>query len=691
MDVEEVQSLPLSVPLYSSFAVTWSEDDCVSVLTPKGTYVLVLRPTAYDFLPIFDYKRYWIASQQKIPTEKLGIDPNKIINKLEKDDFYNLAADINLSPNLEATDPITPSVSQVAWSSRGMVNFGRCMMAVLTNTGLVTFHYLRNSKWNMCSDFSKTLRAHFEKCWEQDSKDVRLLNASKQLNFLKKRVIQMKTTVVGWSHMFFEANSSVSYFITGQANGEIMIWKIPALSGEQSKIEPIFVNCFESKLMRMTSLLWLSIEGSKGFLIAGDISGIIKLFRLRLNPDNPNDVELVGDMDIWPEYDNIPVKNIKLLSGGANLSDVQIVAIKGNFVVVVSLGDDGVPAHRASLLVGKFCISGCEILGNASVILASQSGSMTKVNITKAGDGGINLDAIELKSNIDLSDKLCHGFGASRNKMIGIMLNSIYKPFDHLVLRDPTTAVLFTMEFMPNPLTLLLKNPSFSLTNHWDCVETLRVQVARGRYSTTVVNTENLLSQSPYQLSCSLWIYQIITKYRSQGNELSDETSKTVRRLEDAIFAHHAIKILQNLPTSDIKSFSDSQLLSFGLFYKWMKIYLSQSDEDMQHIRSLLHTISDLEDFSLLPMEEKCDLCGGNVEMKHWKNAQCDTNISRADAGCQGTGHCIPRCSMSLIQCSSFPYRICRVCHALANKNLVHTDEPICIFCHGLLQLDDRL
>ncbi|XP_046390791.1 T-cell immunomodulatory protein isoform X2 [Ischnura elegans] len=40
MDVEEVQSLPLSVPLYSSFAVTWSEDDCVSVLTPKGTYVL---------------------------------------------------------------------------------------------------------------------------------------------------------------------------------------------------------------------------------------------------------------------------------------------------------------------------------------------------------------------------------------------------------------------------------------------------------------------------------------------------------------------------------------------------------------------------------------------------------------------------------------------------------------------------
>ncbi|XP_071445783.1 T-cell immunomodulatory protein isoform X2 [Hetaerina americana] len=40
MDAEEVQSLPLTVPLSSPFAVAWSEDDSVSVLTPRGTYVL---------------------------------------------------------------------------------------------------------------------------------------------------------------------------------------------------------------------------------------------------------------------------------------------------------------------------------------------------------------------------------------------------------------------------------------------------------------------------------------------------------------------------------------------------------------------------------------------------------------------------------------------------------------------------
>ncbi|XP_071445784.1 uncharacterized protein [Hetaerina americana] len=650
----------------------------------------VLQPTANDFIPIFDFKRYWIAVEQKVPTENLGVDPNHIINKLEKDDFYTLAVDINLSPNLEATDPITPFISQVAWSCKGMVNYGRCIFATLTNTGLVCLYYLRNSKWIICLEFSRPLREFLEGCWEKEPRDLCLLSAPKQLNYLKRRALQMKTTVIGWSQTFSGANSVFSYFLMGQANGDIIIWKLPVLSVKESKIVPKFIMTFKSKLVRLTCLSWHTLSGSKGILTAGDHCGIIRLFNLQLNPMNTVELELVNEVDIWPDPDNIPVKMLKCLGDGSNLSDRCITAVKGNFFVLMSLNDDGTVAHRTSLHVGKFSITGCEIVNNSTIVLASQNGCMTRVDINKEENKEINVDVKELTSSIDLSDKICHGFGASHNKMIWIMVNSIYKPFDHLILRYPTTAVLFTLGFIPDPLSILKKNPTLCLTNYWDCFETLRILVARGKYSTAEVNTENLLSQSIYQLCCSLWTFQIISKYRSQGSELTDEMNKTIRRLEDAIFAHHAYSVLQKLSSSDLKCLSESHLQSFGLFYKWMQKFVSECEDNAEHIKSLLNLISNQDGFSLLPLKEMCSLCGENVEMKHWKNAQCDADVSHQEGSCQGTGHCMPRCSISLIQCS-VPYRICNVCSALANQNLVHMDNPVCIFCHGNLNLDDRV
>uniref|UniRef100_A0A1B6E6T9 Uncharacterized protein n=1 Tax=Clastoptera arizonana TaxID=38151 RepID=A0A1B6E6T9_9HEMI len=54
-------------------------------------------------------------------------------------------------------------------------------------------------------------------------------------------------------------------------------------------------------------------------------------------------------------------------------------------------------------------------------------------------------------------------------------------------------------------------------------------------------------------------------------------------------------------------------------------------------------------------------------------------------------GHKIPRCSLSLIQCNEVPYFICGQCGVLAHSLSVEECGKICVFCNGILKVDEEV
>ncbi|KAG8212785.1 hypothetical protein J437_LFUL019753 [Ladona fulva] len=77
--------------------------------------------------------------------------------------------------------------------------------------------------------------------------------------------------------------------------------------------------------------------------------------------------------------------------------------------------------------------------------------------------------------------------------------------------------------------------------------------------------------------------------------------------------------------------------------------------------------------------------------MNSWRNAECEKVLPKEGDENKTSGHCVSRCSLSLIQCLDLPYRICYICGALAREKLIHDDVPVCVFCNGRMCVDDRV
>ncbi|KAG8229489.1 hypothetical protein J437_LFUL010063 [Ladona fulva] len=528
---------------------------------------------------------------------------------MEKEDYYETVANYSLSPNLENTEDSPPHPVQVAWSDKDMLAYNRCIFGSLTNYGLVTLHILRNSQWIVILNLSEEIIKLYEKDWDDHPS-----SPYDQFFTLKDRVSQVKSATICWSSKFGKVNGWYSYFLTGQTNGDILVWKIPSVVNEEFQSEPKYLCRFNVDLKRMCTLNWFSISPTKVVITVGDLKGIIKLYEVTLEPKDPDKFIVKYLLDIWPESDNISVKKVVCLGEGHNLRDKFFVAFKGNFLVVMSVSDDGALIDKTSRHMGGFNVVGCAHMNENSLMLTTQQGNMIKVKISKSCNDKIDLNVAEFKSNIDMSEKLCFGLVSSSNKMIWLMANSIYKPHDHLVLREPTNIVLFTMNSHSNPVAVLRNNPSKSLTTYWDCLELFRVFLTRGKEFQVGIKTESLSSLSMYELCCNLWKLTIRTKIESQENECPAEMKALLRSTEDAIFLKRAHQVLQKLLSADESTLTNEQIISFGLYYKWLKNYIDECHEkDKIVLQTLLNSLEKEVSFLASIPEEKCALCGENI------------------------------------------------------------------------------
>ncbi|PNF28018.1 hypothetical protein B7P43_G13849 [Cryptotermes secundus] len=410
MELEEIHTLALSPAVAASFAALWSDDDKISVITEKGLHVMELVPDPDGAQQVLELRRSWVKPCDYFPTSETGIDYNSLIWKLDQQDAYRLILDTCLAPNLTTTKSVAPYITQVAWSPAGMLQYGRCLLASLTNYGCVLVHMPQSKQWSTMVDISSLWSKHCSENWGDDG------DINGDISILQSRAEKLKATAITWGNIMSDGDRTYSYLMVGLLNGVIVVWQINAVTVRSRKCElqPKILLQFETKMYNITTLHWRVIDDQTGWLCAGDVRGIVKMLSLSKVQDK---LQCMSSTEVWPHSDRIQVT--KLLTLPCNVienSPVTVVAIKGGFVVAVALDMDGTVVATWPYMVGNLSVTGVVLLDQHSLLVLTHSGSFNILRVVKTG---VNL-SLEAKvlSPIKIPKSAYYGITASANKAI---------------------------------------------------------------------------------------------------------------------------------------------------------------------------------------------------------------------------------------------------------------------------------
>uniref|UniRef100_A0A1B6MNN9 Transcription factor IIIC 90kDa subunit N-terminal domain-containing protein n=1 Tax=Graphocephala atropunctata TaxID=36148 RepID=A0A1B6MNN9_9HEMI len=679
MLLTELQTYSLTHMANVPFSSASSGDNSFSFITEKGLDILEMAPDPKSVSPSLSCRRYVIRSSGDLPTSDLGILPKDILPHLDRELAYSLISDITLSPSLTRTlSPVpVPRLSQ--WSPVGILPNHRCVLAVLTDMGSLCLYMMADNEYQQKTDISKLWLRECRLTWGSQPRDY-----VQRLAELRHRAEMVKITGMCWME---ETQGGAGWLATASKSGLVSLWQVRVSVTNPLDLDVFLVTQFNSELKIVTTLHWIPLSSGNSLLTAASWDGRLRCFTLSPAPipgAPPPDAPPIASVpavlstyELWTEQDKIAVAH---MTSWPWQDGMLLLAVKGAFIIAFYLDRDGEQRCYCAYRSCDTSINGLSQLSTDEILIATRSSRFTRLSVSLACDGKLKLGSDNVESYINISHMGCYGFNTTRNRVICFILLSVNQSYDHLRLREPTQVVVCSLSGQLEPQTVL-QEPHRPISQLWDCLELLRVQMLQKTVVAQLSYTRSALDNMTIdQLTSTLWWLTFATA--SEDDEQKHSSLSQLRcEVEMLVTSCHFFKRISTLLGSPPDSLSTFQLQSLGLLHKWLTKLQNLPEEFATTLitgKTLLQQLEALE--HKVPSKEFCSICGNEVsELRELFYSECSE------------GHRLPRCSLSLVQCCQLPYFICAQCGALAHPVAVEECGIICNLCGGVLRVDEEI
>ncbi|XP_024939468.1 uncharacterized protein LOC107266451 isoform X2 [Cephus cinctus] len=592
--------------------------------------------------------------------------------KMKKEEVYSLLMDEALTPCIPSISDSTPFITTTEWSPSGLMHPSKCLLGIVTSVGAAVVLFNISTSWYQLIDVSSLWYTQIQETFPSyftNSSDIKISHS-----VLTKNLRRLQATCITWSKLFTSNNSCYAYFSTAYRSSDLAVWKVFKVSHQALDATPTLVYTMQTNVDSKINLMTFNtLKNNKHLLIIGYINGLIHGVLL-------NETEGTLKMQSCQKYyncaDRISVNCIELLHQDQYVSNILIT--KGSILIFLKLNSDGILLDMQHIQLGTFSISGLTVTGKDQAYITTQDGALISLYIqnTKITTKRINHST----SQAQLQQYL--GLSCSPNKILFVNVTSPNSMYDHLVIREPSKVSLFTLEAKEfDPVSLLYENPSRTLKNHWDCLETIRLTAAKSENFSKVFPKvpTNLESLPLYELRIAMWISTMLDICKKKDLLKRSQIVVEISEAQPLVFIHCAIDILERLKKKT--SLSKDNKICIRLLRSYLEVYLAgeEDDEDTNLTQLVKETLKDTAHMST-PENELCTLCGEVISDLSWNVTRCPS------------GHQIPRCARSLLQISSVQYRSCPFCGLLLHPWLDEEyEEPLCPYCQVPALYDGRV
>ncbi|KYN20265.1 PREDICTED: uncharacterized protein LOC108760668 [Trachymyrmex cornetzi] len=659
METEELCSINISPLVGNPFAIQWSSDNHISIITEKGVHVLELQPSPMSPNPIFKFSRSFIYHLDALPACALKSEVDSSIWDMIREEIYSLLMNDVITPKLDGVIDKSPKIVKVSWSPKNLISPGQCILAILNSAGAVELlHKVSNNWYSICDVLSLRLKiiedeikAGLNKSNCHENQSARIVESVKKL----------QACSMTWSKLFKTKDTSFGYFSVAYCNGDIVIWKVLKISDFTKSLQPIFFGLIHlNHVSKVNVLCWTTIKANEHLIVVGYFDGTICGIKLT-DKDNSLQILLVQK---YVESDCMAVNYLYIIP--QDELNIQIFAVKGSFVLVLCISTTGELKNMRYLHIQGFTITGVVPIIAQQFLISTQDSHIFIINILN------DLVSINIKSHLPQERVQYFGLAHSPNKVIFVNLTSPNMVYDHLVTREPSIMHIFTLKSkFCDPVSII--NDSTNLGNIWDCMEIFRLKAIKAKDPSTIFHpiSKNLESLSLYQLQVSMWmtvIMNVCTTKKPIPNMDHIRESKITEALP-LIFLHSACTYLKKLMKKSV--LSEDQMFTVFLLRQYLEIYKGiPSIEDSKN-KNTNQRIQEILNMTMFysNQTEKCNLCGERID-GIWHIRACPR------------GHKLPRCCMTLLQITLLEYRVCPICSQIFHPSLEDIyEEPQCQFC----------
>ena len=326
-----------------------------------------------------------------------------------------------------------------------------------------------------------------------------------------------------------------------------------------------------------------------------------------------------------------------------------------------------------------FLFSGLTVISKDQILINTQDGRLSILTIENK-----KITSEEIKTDLPKTYSQYLGLADSWNKILFATVTSPNAMYDHLVVREPSTLYIFSIESHHfDPFEVLQKNETSSLLNHWDCITAIGMKLSKSLISLESINKipNNFESLSVYNLRIIMWLSVLANVFQKKKSQVDfSEVSDELIEIRSLISLYSASAYLIAIATkSDI---SAEQRLAARFLRTYLEVYVAgEMDEEettaCRNAQRALKFSCKIETFG----PEVCTLCKKAIVDLPWKMKKCPS------------GHKLPRCAVTLLQITSEKYRSCPICKQIFHLCLdeEYPEGPRCLFCDVPVLYDFRV
>ncbi|KAL0107472.1 hypothetical protein PUN28_014652 [Cardiocondyla obscurior] len=656
METEDLCSVNIFPLVTNPFAVQWSPDNQISIITEKGVHILQLEPSPMSPNPTFKFARSFIYPSDTFPSCAFTNNPDSSAWNLIRQDIYSLLINDEILPKLNGVIEAFPRITQTSWSPKNLISPSQCVLAILSSTGAIELLYKVSNNWYSICDVSilrlkmieDEIKVNFSGTYKNtNSQNVKIADSLRKL----------QACAMTWSPLFKIGETSFAYFSVAYCDGDILIWKVPRISNFTKSLELTIVNTINlNGVLKANVLCWVTINVHEHLIVVGYLDGRICGIKLTDNLQ-------IAMIEKYVDPDRVAVNYLYIIS--QEESCIKILAAKGPFLLLLHTNLMGELKNMQHLHIEGFTITGITPIITQQFLVTTQNSYIFLVD-THSDD----LITIDVKNFLPQNYVQYLGLAHSPSKIMFVNITSPSTVYDHLITREPSVMNIFTLKgAICDPLSVINKNTN--LGSIWDCMEVLRLKAAKVNDPCTVLGptSKKLESLSLYKLQVSMWmtvIMNVCTTKKPMLNMVHVRECKITEALP-LIFLHSACAYLENSLKKD--TMSENQKSAVFLLRRYLEIYRG-TDEDTingdmdQRIKKILN-MTELYSNQI----EKCNLCGEIID-ELWHVKTCPQ------------GHKLSRCCTTLLQIKLLEYRVCPICKQMFHPCLEDMyEEPQCQFC----------
>lgn len=632
-----MQVINFPVQVSCLYGLEWSQDYRLALATKKGIYILSLIADPTYTNTEINFCKSFIPNQQSSNGADVLLSQERL-SGVNLELYYRIAQDRVMSPFMEPSDSFS-HMRYIGWTPQ--IQIGKSsgiFLAALSVDYSFRIYEVKFDSWRILVDLSQIIVAYMDTN-PQLIKTYCLETAERQdYEDLFCRAYLYATTSVHWD--------TQTSFTSGQEGGQVIFW---SLKGEQLMIEKILQPRLGA-VSALTAHICRSKSGSRKYTFIGSTDGRVAAISDRDDKVHP----------VWEERDHLKVTRLTSCPVGKSNDTYTLLICKLSFIValkikllqksvqvlektVLNAGVSHVVGIEQQLVKAPVSRTACTAqssfdLSLGPLLVAPQKGQLTLWDTFAGGE----TNKSQLQLPLERRDYAAWGLSASPNKAIYSLLECVSAFNDHLMLREPSRVVFFTLTDTQH---IRGKLQDVFLPDYMEIYRTL--YLSKG-------------DDSPEQIGNiqSVWWWANMMANQRQdttANTTQNSTTAcaTLSQLEKQMRCAAALAFLRTPDSDKVGKYSSAK-------------YLKKFSSGSQLVKE-----ADAALISLKLPTWKCKICGSEAASENVRTVICLNK------------HRFARCGVTQQPCDVSSLMGCAWCKAVYS----HTSLAIrCIFCSGPLK-----